>query len=255
MNAVVVWLIVFGAAAAGAGIGMALRSRLPDHHFSQECKEVVNLGLGLISAMVALVLGLLVASAAAAFTAQQQGFQTLAANVVLLDRGLMLYGTRAKPARDALHRTVVDMVRHSTTAAQRTRGQGLESAALSGDGAELFRALAQLAPTSEFEKDVQSQALELTVELGRTRWLLSEQAMVDSIPKPFLVMVAVWLGALFVGYGMFAPRNPTVVASLIVAAMSAAGAVFLIMELQQPFDGFIQISNGPLHSALAQLEK
>lgn len=255
MNAVVVSLIVFASGAAGAGIGMGLRSRLPDHHFSPETKDVVNLGIGLIASMVALVLGLLVASASAAFTAQQAGFQNLAANVVLLDRGLSLYGPKAKPARDALHQTVKDMVRHSAEAGQGGNREGLASADLNADGAALFQSLAQMAPANDFEKGVQAQALSLEVELGRTRWLLSQQPMVDSIPKPFILMVAAWLGALFVGFGLFAPRNSTVVAALAVSAMSAAGAVFLIMELQQPFDGFIQISNGPLHAALAHLEK
>jgi hypothetical protein len=37
------------------------------------------------------------------------------------------------------------------------------------------------------------------------------------------------------------------------AAVSVAGAVFLIMELDGPFDGVIKISSGPLRYALSQL--
>jgi Protein of unknown function (DUF4239) len=58
---------------------------------------------------------------------------------------------------------------------------------------------------------------------------------------------------LFVSFGLFAPRNATAIATLLVVAISAAGALFLILELDRPFSGLIQISSAPLYNALAVL--
>ena len=66
-------------------------------------------------------------------------------------------------------------------------------------------------------------------------------------------MVIFWLTVTFASFGLYAPRNATIVAVLFVAAMSVAAAVFLILELDSPFDGVIKISSGPLRYALTQL--
>ena len=73
------------------------------------------------------------------------------------------------------------------------------------------------------------------------------------MPFPFLVVVIFWLTVTFTSFGLFAPRNATVVAVLAVSAMSVAGAVFLILELDGPFSGVIKVSSGPLRYALENL--
>jgi hypothetical protein len=51
----------------------------------------------------------------------------------------------------------------------------------------------------------------------------------------------------------FRKKLPTVFATLCVCALSLSGAIFLILELDHPFGGFIQVSGAPLRSAIAQL--
>ena len=58
-----------------------------------------------------------------------------------------------------------------------------------------------------------------------------------------------WLSVTFASFGLYAPRNATVVAVLFVAAVSVAAAVFLILELDGPFDGLIKVSSGPFDSS------
>src|ERR1700739_982165 len=77
----------------------------------------------------------------------------------------------------------------------------------------------------------------------------------SSISTPFLVIVVFWLTVLFVSFGLFAPRNATAIITLLVAAISVAGALFLILELEYPFSGLIQIPSTPLRNALAVLGK
>jgi hypothetical protein len=62
-----------------------------------------------------------------------------------------------------------------------------------------------------------------------------------------------WLTVLFVSFGLFAPRNATVLSVLLVCACSMAAAVFLILELNRPLDGFIKVSSAPLRNALEYL--
>jgi hypothetical protein len=69
------------------------------------------------------------------------------------------------------------------------------------------------------------------------------------------VVVVVWLTILFASFGLFAPRNGSVVTALGVAAFGLAGAIFMIMEVDQPYDGLVRIPSTSLTIALDQLGK
>jgi len=57
----------------------------------------------------------------------------------------------------------------------------------------------------------------------------------------------------FTIFGVFAPRNATVVTILGVCALSVASAVFLILEMDGPFEGVLRVSPEPLLFALSKL--
>jgi len=84
------------------------------------------------------------------------------------------------------------------------------------------------------------------------RWLMFEQRG-SSISLPFLVIVVFWLTIIFISFGLFAPANATVIATLFVCALSVSGSIFLILEMDRPFAGLIQVPSTPLHNALAHL--
>jgi len=94
--------------------------------------------------------------------------------------------------------------------------------------------------------------LTTALDLGRMLMLLFEQ-LGSSIPVPFLVVLVFWLCIIFASFGLFAPRNATVIAVLFVCALSVSGAIFLILELDRSFEGLLQVSSSPLRAALAQL--
>jgi len=243
--------IVFACTFGGALAGMMLRAVVPDHHLSSESKDVVKLGTGLIATLAALVLGLLIASTKSSFDAQRTGFQQLSANVVLLDRTLARYGPEAKDARNGLRQLVASAIERLWPEDAAT-SSGLGSSAFTARGSTVFDQVRDLSPKTESQRWLQSQALQLCNELAKTRWLLTEQDE-SAIPTPFLVVVIFWLTVLFISWGLFSPMNPTVVATLLVCALSVAGALFLIVDLDQPFGGLIQISSTPLRNALSQL--
>jgi hypothetical protein len=243
--------IVFACTFGGAIAGMMLRAVVPEHHLSAESKDVVKLGTGLIATLAALVLGLLIASAKSSFDAQRTGFQQLAANIVLLDRTLARYGPETKDARDSLRNLVASTIERLWPD-NAALSSGLGSSVITLGGEAVIDRVRDLSPKNEGQRSLQSQAMQICNDLARTRWLLAEQDQ-SAIPRPFLVVVVFWLTVLFPSFGLFSPLNPTVIATLLVCALSVAGAIFLIVDLDQPFDGLIQISSTPLRNALSQL--
>jgi len=236
--------IVFACVFGGALLGMFLRSVLPEHHLSSESKDVAKVAFGLVGTMAALVLGLLVSSAKGSYDAQASELNQLCANVVLLDRVLGHYGPETKPIRDGLR-----------AAAGRIRDQmwSTEGTSPIGSGAEvLYDKIGQLAPADDKQRAAQSRAVELAMGLGQTRWLMYEQRTAG-VSTPLLVVLVLWLTLIFASFGLFAPVNATVLVSLALAALSVAGAVFLILEMYSPYSGLIQISDAPLQAAMAQL--
>src|SRR6516162_472022 len=116
----------------------------------------------------------------------------------------------------------------------------------------LFDKIQELVPQNDTQRALKSQVESMAFNLGQMRWLLFEQSG-SSISVPFLVVVVFWLSTLFVSFGLFAPRNATAFLTVLISALSVAGALFLILELDHPFSGLIQISSAPLRNALAVL--
>jgi hypothetical protein len=236
--------VVFG----GALLGIALRAVLPENQLNAESREVVKLGVGLIATMAALVLGLLIASAKSSFDMQNAELTDMSSKVVLLDRILAHYGPDAKEARDVLRRSVVgalDSLSTETIAIPSQSGS-------SPNGEVLYDKIQGLSPKDDAQRSMQAQALSIMVGVGQTRWLLAAQKG-SSVSVPMLVVLVAWLTIIFISFGLFAPRNVTVVASLLVSALSVSGAIFLILEMYSPYAGLIHVSGAPLRAALAHL--
>jgi len=240
---------VFACVFGGALLGLFLRSALPDHHRSSESKDVVKLGMGLLATMAALVLSLLIASAKGSYDAQSSEITQLAANVALLDRILAHYGPETKDARDSLGRSVARAIDQMWPQSGSQVAE-LNPAATGGGG--FIDKVQALSPQSEAQRSLRTEALKIATDVARTRSLLFAQAG-SSIPLPFLMILVFWVAVIFVSFGLFAPPNATVIATLFVCALSVSGAIFLILELDQPFQGFIQVSSAPLRTALAHL--
>jgi hypothetical protein len=99
---------------------------------------------------------------------------------------------------------------------------------------------------------LQSRALQISGEVAQARWLGIEQAE-NTMPTAFLVVLVFWLATMFTSFGVFAPRNAVVFAVLSFGALSIAGSIFLIEELNDPLDGMITISSAPMHKAITLL--
>jgi len=92
MSSLTVGLIAFAFIFGGALLGMFLRGAMPQNHLTEDSKDSVKLGTGLVATMCALVLGLLIASAKTYYDTQNAELTEMSAKVVLLDRMLAHYG-------------------------------------------------------------------------------------------------------------------------------------------------------------------
>jgi hypothetical protein len=251
MSSIAISLITFTFVFGGALLGISLCSILPKHHLSADSKDVVKLGIGLVGTMAALVLGLLIASAKSSYDTQSIELMEMSSRVVLLDRILAHYGPETQESRDLL-RTAVTLTLDQMWSKNRSRQS--EPVTPSTSSEVLYDKIQGLSPKNDAQRSIQAQALSVVMELGHTRWLMYEQRA-TSVSIPLLVVLIFWLTIVFVGFGLFAPANGTVIASLFVCALSVSGAIFLILEMYAPYAGLIQISSAPLRTALIHLGK
>ena len=250
MSPLAVSCVVF-ACIAGAGLlAMAVARALPDHHLKPDSKEAIKYGLTLIATLAALVLGLLIAAAKGTYDTQTSAVRQLSADVLLLDRVLALYGAETKEARELLRRgvaTVLDRLWPGDAGPA-----NLAPGEARGDLQAFYDKVAGLTPQNDAQRSLKARALDITAGLLQTRLRLFAQKD-SSIPVPFLVVLVFWLMVLLGGAGLLAPRNVTVVGVLLLCALSVSCALFLILELDRPFEGIMRVSSAPLREALTRL--
>lgn len=251
MSSLAIAGVMFGFVLVGTVAAMMIARRLPGHHLSGESRDVVKLGLGVIGTLTALVLGLLVSATKGTYDAQSGTVKELAAQIAVLDRVLARYGSESSEARARLReltQAVLDQVWPQDTATPIDFSGGPTRHA----GEALFEAIAALEPKTDSQRLLKSRALEMIVGLVplRQRLVVNSER---SIPAPLLVVLGVWQAVLFAGFGLLTPRNATTIAVLVICMVSVSGALFLIMELDRPFEGMVRVSDTPLRSVLSHL--
>lgn len=210
-------------------------------------------GIGLIATMTALVLGLVTASAKSSFDALDIAVKQTATEILALDRLLARYGPETGEIRAALQHAVarrIDMIWPQDSSRPVELDPSAEAAAAEG----LTDAIRGLTPRDESQRSLQSRALDLAETLLQARWLVSAGGG-GSVPLPFLLILLFWLTITFASFGLFAPRNGTVLVVLFVCALSVGSAVFLVLEMDGPFDGLLKVSADPLRYAYSHLDQ
>jgi hypothetical protein len=251
MSALATGLFTFACVFGGALLGTHVRKILPSAHLSKESQDVIRLAMGLVATMTALLLGLVTAAARSSFDSQDASMRTNATNILTLDRLLARYGPETRATRDLIRKAVAFRV-ETTWPDDGSAGSGLTQAQGTPAVEEIENQILQLVPATDGQRWFKSEALRLTEEVVKARWrALGSQE--GSVPFLFLAVVIFWLTATFVSFGLYAPPNASVIAVLLISALSVAAAVFLTLELDGPFDGLIKISSTPMRYVLSQL--
>ncbi|HEU5179462.1 MAG TPA: hypothetical protein VFW45_01615 [Candidatus Polarisedimenticolia bacterium] len=232
---------------------MWLRNVLPRHHLDAESRDTVKVGIGFIATMTALVLGLVTASAKSSFDAVNTAVKQTSANILSLDRLLARYGPETGGIRSELQQLVRAKLQEiwqeegGGEALDPTKG-GTEMTA-----EDLVQPIRALDPHDDSQRALKTRALELVESILQTRWFMLVGG--ETVPLPFLGILLFWLTITFTSFGLYAPRNFTVLAILFVCAASVSSALFLVLEMDGPFDGLIKASAGPLRYALTHINR
>jgi hypothetical protein len=251
MNPTVISVIALACTLAGIVAGMTLRAVLPPHHLTEESRDTMKLGIGLIATMTALVLGLVTASAKSSFDAVDAAIRNSAMEILTLDRLLARYGPETRQIREGFRRAVggrIDRV-WPAGSSRPVLDPSVDVAASTETLADRIRGLT---PHSESQQLLRTRAVELAETLLKERWLVVA-ASGTSVPLLFLVILLFWLTVTFTSFGLLAPRNPTIIVVLLACALSVSSAIFLVLEMDGPFDGALKVSPAPLRYALERL--
>jgi hypothetical protein len=251
MNISLTSVAVLAALLTALVVGTWIRRLLPEHHLSPDSKDTVRLAMGLVGTMAALVLGLLVSSAKSSYDTTRGVVLQMASMVALIDRIFAAYGSEATQVR-AQFRDLVEGTIQQMWPEARDQPANLGPNIQAGNA--LYSAIQALSPKDEAQRSLKAQAASQIMDLAQLRTLLFAQST-PSLSKPMLVVVISWLVVIFLSFSLLSPSNFTANLALVISAVSVAGAVFLILELDRPFSGMLRISSEPMLSALREAGK
>jgi hypothetical protein len=209
--------------------------------------------VGLMTLLVALVLGLLIWTAYGVYSSQRGSVQTLAITDLRLDEAFQDYGPEAAEG----HRILIQGIKSTITEIWGDRRDEQAVAHRFGYARENFKArtalLNTLQATSDQQTAAKAEALQAASAIDQ---LLSQMtlALVDPISYSLIGVVVGWATFLFCGYGLLSRRHPMSYAVLVVGAVGIASAIYLIADLISPFSGAFTISPAPLVHVLKAIE-
>ena len=248
MTALTVALVTFALVFGGALLGMYFRD-LSEDHLREDVRDVIKLSTGLIGTMAALVLGLLIASAKTSYDTKSIQIKQITADIIQIDLALERYGPDAQNVRIALREAIPPLIDRIWNEGNRVKFSPFTATA---EAAEFIKKLQQLQPNNDSQRALQAQVLSAVSNLSQARLSLFTQSN-DAIPTPFLAILIFWLAIIFTSFGLFVRPNRIVIVTFFVGGLSVASAIFLILEMGQPFTGLMQISSEAPRQALAPL--
>jgi hypothetical protein len=251
MNTVAISFVVFGFVFGGAIVGMLLRRFTPESFLSGPSSDIIKLVTGLIITMSSLVLGMLVSSSKAAYDSQKNDLAQVSAQMLSLDRVLASYGPEAGNSRAQLG----DLVKASLDRVWPEKRLQRAELTPTQDAEEVLDQVLAFSPQTEAQELYKSEAIRMATDLRQARWLVFVESGQMSVPIPVLIVLVSWLTAIFISFGFLAPRNPAVIITLVVCAIAASAAIFIILALNAPFEGVLKISDAPLRAVLSEIGK
>jgi hypothetical protein len=237
----------------GLGVaGLYLKRLLPERHMSTGSKEMIGAIMGLVSLLLALVLGTLVGSAYGFFAAQKANIETLCARSLELDLAFRQYGAEAQPLHDSLKASMAGAY-EAIWGDGATYQQQFDLGAYMSRFEKWNETLAALNPLGPAQTQLLSSMIASSSSYQQTRMLTSLQ-LASPVSWPLILIVVSWATLLFFGFGVLSGLNVTSVASLALGSFAVASAIFLILELSQPYTGLFRIPPASMQRTLAALD-
>lgn len=255
-------IVIFAILCASAAVGFYIHPRLPEHHRSGASMALVQLVIMLLVNFTAIVLGLLTTSVKSGFDTAYTARGDDAAQIVQLDRCLRDYGPETTHIREQLRGYVAAVI--ASTWPDEPRPEGVayantaamplvgEAPALSNELSDIGRAIRSLQPATAMQTALFSVCEEQFRDMLKARWKVIEGARA-SISPPFYWVLVFWLSVLFGAFGLTARPNAMIMAVIGLCAVSVTVAVFVILDLDEPYGGVFGIPSDAMRNALKDL--
>ena len=232
-------------------LGLWVQSLLPEAHTSDRSRDIIGGVVGLLTLLLALVLGLLIWTAYGVTNTQKTELQLLSARALEFDLEMKQYGPEGDRGRE-LMRTELVWAHEQFWGDENAMAAAYEASYHNMGSMSDF--LSGLHPTTDKQKQLLAAADQHYSAVGETRLLMSLQ-LVDPISWPLIITVIAWSCLLFCGFGLLSRRNWTTICVLALGAGSVASAIFLILELSQPYTSLLRISPAGLEQVIVDLDK
>ena len=251
MHTALISLIALALIIAGTLIGAFARTFLSDEHLNSDTKDVVKMSVGLIATMSALVLGLLIATGKTSFDARVTQVRQIAANALLLDQALTQYGSDTANVRIALRLSfglMVDRIWNENSSQSRPPS----AFHMTGAADSFIQSLVNLPAATDYQRALKTDIVNTASEIAKDRLSLFVQGR-DTISMPFLIILVFWLTVIFGVFGLLTRLNILAAIIMLLCAVSVSGSIFLILDLNRPFDGLMRIPSAQMRNALPPL--
>ena len=254
MTILLVCILIFALFMVAGYAGLSLQKILTDKHRTGETKGVIGQISGLVSLLLALVLGTMIGVSFAYFSTQKTNLENFSAQILRLDQALAQYGPETQPLRAKIKEVIVKGY-------QTFWGGGpVDPKALTVEtplagGRAIIDFLATLQPKTEAQKAALATANTYASMVEQSRLLISLQVASGPVSPVLIAILVFWTAALFFAIGLYAEANAVVITAITFGALSIAFAIFLIFELGMPYTGLFKISPAALEQTIEFLDK
>ena len=254
MNVLLTCILIFVLFMVAGYAGLTLQRRLAPEHKTGETKGVIGQVSGLVSLLLALVLGTLIGVSFAFYSAQRTNLENFSAQILRLDQALGQYGPETKPLRDKIKAGIVKGYETfwgggTVDPASLT----VEAPLANAQGISDF--LATLQPKTEAQKAALAAANTYASMVEQSRLLISLQVASGPVSWFLIAILIFWTASLFFGIGLYAESNTVVLAAMTFGALSIAFAIFLILEFGMPYTGLFRVSPAALEQTIQFIDK
>ncbi len=232
-------------------VGLKLHIVLPERDAPDRARDMIGAMTGLLGLLLALVLGTLIGASYTLYATQKAELETLAArsSCSSIPRLKLTGRRRRKGARDCEEKIQQSFDEIWGGQSADIRDMSIKSVVAGSKTLDQF--LLSLTPKTDAQKQLLATANGAAGQIAQTRILMMLQ--LAGISRPMLAIVICWSLLLFCGYGLVSPINATVIVWLAMGSLSVASAIFLIVELSQPYSGLFRIPPYGLIQAIEAL--
>lgn len=254
-NSFVYSFVILFSSLGAAAIGFGIQRTAPFGSLTDEHRSASRAALGLATILTAIVIGVVSDDAISTFNQANDNIQGLAVDTLTLDKVLDNYGSEAS----AIRRQLREDLRYRIAQIQSMKGYAVadyQAVERLPRIELLFSDVAALKPKTEIQKELRSRAIAMiggTSSFGvrgnmaQKRWLFTVGDA--NAPRPVYLLVVLSLGLEFLCFGLLTKPHRFTYLSTALAGLVVATTMLVVVELDNPMDGFFTVWVEPLQKA------